>query len=332
MADMPFVFVSYARADRERVSQVVDELKKLGIETWIDSQQLVAGESWQRSISDALRRATALLVFISPESMSSSWINMELEQALASGVRVLPVLLRETPTNAMPLRLQALHWFDALHAPPIEIAQEIAQSLFGTLSQNTTDVLQEEQREDLAKALAAQSKGTDTTQQQGAPKSAFVVHGHDDELLREVVGFIEGLKIKAIVMKDVGGAAKSLIDKFFEIGGAARFAIVLLSADDKGASRIQYEEPDVGERALKYRSRQNVILELGYFYGLLGWENVFVLEKAPPRKYPDFERPSDLNGVVFDRFDVAGKWKTTIAQRLTDHGFRLDQTTAPASH
>lgn len=45
----------------------------------------------------------------------------------------------------------------------------------------------------------------------------------------------------------------------------------LLCADDYGASRKQYEAPKVGDRALQFRTRQNVILELGFFYGKLGW-------------------------------------------------------------
>jgi predicted nucleotide-binding protein len=148
-----------------------------------------------------------------------------------------------------------------------------------------------------------------------------LVHGHDEALLQEVLEFVEGLGIKGVVLKDAGGAARSLLDKFFEVGSAARFAIVLISADDMGASRRQFDEPDFGPKALKYRSRQNAILELGYFYGRLGWDKVFVLEKAPPKRFPDFERPSDLNGVVFDRYDTAGRWKMTVARRLEDGGF-----------
>jgi hypothetical protein len=57
MADTPFVFVSYARRDSEVVGQIVDELKKLGIRTWVDSAELVAGTSWVRAISNALQEA-----------------------------------------------------------------------------------------------------------------------------------------------------------------------------------------------------------------------------------------------------------------------------------
>ncbi len=114
-----------------------------------------------------------------------------------------------------------------------------------------------------------------------------------------------------------------MIEKFFEVGKAADFAIVLLSGDDMGASRLQYETTNVGERALQYRSRQNVTLELGFFYGKLGWESVFVLEREPPKVFPNFERPSDLNGVLWDRYDKQGKWRTELHSRLVKRGFQI---------
>lgn len=85
--------------------------------------------------------------------------------------------------------------------------------------------------------------------------------------------------------------------------------------------RTQYEAEGVGERALQFRARQNVVLELGFFYGYLGWERVFVLLKRPDKIYPNFERPSDLDGVVFDDVDESGKWKDYLAAKLKDAGF-----------
>ena len=106
------------------------------------------------------------------------------------------------------------------------------------------------------------------------------------------------------------------------VAGKARFAIVLLSADDYGASRRQYDQPGVGDRSLQFRARQNVILELGFFYGKLGMEQVFVVAKGPDFVFPNFERPSDLDGVVFDSLEDDA-WQTTLKGRLRDAGFVL---------
>jgi predicted nucleotide-binding protein len=59
-----------------------------------------------------------------------------------------------------------------------------------------------------------------------------------------------------------------------------------------------------------------VILETGFFFGKLGWDNVFVLMKPPARKVPRFERPSDLDGVIFETFDESADWKTFLLDQL----------------
>ena len=95
------------------------------------------------------------------------------------------------------------------------------------------------------------------------------------------------------------------------------------NVDDMGASRIQYEADGVGNRALQFRARQNVILELGFFYGYLGWEQVFVLYKKPDKVFPNFERPSDLDGVLFEQVDETGKWMEYLRDQLLEAGFEL---------
>ena len=326
MNDAPYVFVSYARADTEAVRQIIEELKLRGVRTWVDSDHLTPGEAWEPSIRDALSKAAAILVFISPTSMASQWIAAELEHAVRPGVRVLPILLSETPVGEMPVRVRSIQWLDAtkfpIHDRAALTALEISRVLAGWFSEPSPGSLDEVELKELSNAFTAQSKNTIPCDDK-APDSVFVVHGQDEKFLKEVVTFIDSLGIKAVVLKEVGGASRSLIDKFFQIGGAARFAIVLLSGDDLGTSKLQFDEPGAGVNALKYRARQNVILELGYFYGLLGWDNVFVLEKMPARRFPDFERPSDLGGVVFDRYDVGGNWKIAIAHQLEAHGFAL---------
>jgi hypothetical protein len=53
-----------------------------------------------------------------------------------------------------------------------------------------------------------------------------------------------------------------------------------------------------------------------------------VLMKKPGEVFPNFERPSDLEGAVFDPIDERGRWKTILAEKLRDAGFHLRQTTA----
>ena len=157
----------------------------------------------------------------------------------------------------------------------------------------------------------------------------FVVHGHDDALLAEVEDYLDELGVQSVVLQRIGGPSQSLFQKFMQWGKETRFALVLLTADDLGASRRQYESEGVAERSLQFRARQNVVLELGFFYGHLGWENVFVLLKEPTRVFPNFERPSDLEGVVFDRIDGSGRWQSYLRDTLSQRGFAIARHPTP---
>jgi predicted nucleotide-binding protein len=337
---MSSVFISYARDDFEPVRRIVEELNALGVDTWMDVENLSPGELWLNAIHLAIRRAEAFLFFISPQSVRRQWILDEFVAASDGGVKIIPVLLYPTDVSELPSRLAEIQWIDITAYPPEsaakEAASEIARVVLRLRSTTSPAVLPEaalsdRQRENLAAALTAQARDQPeqpTKQDKKSPNSIFIVHGHDEEFLREVEAFLGQAGIKPIIMKDVGGASASLIQKFFEVGRAADFAIVLLSGDDMGASRIQYEMPKVGVHALKYRTRQNVTLELGFFYGLLGWENVFVLEKGPPQAYPDFERPSDLNGVLWDHYDKNGRWRKELYRRLAERGFKFATASA----
>lgn len=108
---------------------------------------------------------------------------------------------------------------------------------------------------------------------------------------------------------------------------ARQLQSLLLELDSASERREKLAALLEGEsdRALQFRTRQNVILELGFFYGLLGWENVFVLFRLPGKVYPNFERPSDIDGAVFDSMDASGLWRGSLAQKLHEAGFRLTE-------
>lgn len=70
---------------------------------------------------------------------------------------------------------------------------------------------------------------------------------------------------------------------------------------------------------MHYRSRQNVILEMGLFAGFLGKDKVIVLYE----KHDEFEFPSDINGIAYIEYDSVGKWKVNLKGELKKIGFSL---------
>ena len=103
-----------------------------------------------------------------------------------------------------------------------------------------------------------------------------------------------------MILHEQPNQGRTIIEKF-EAHADVDFAIVLLTPDDVGGSK---------EGQLQPRARQNVILELGYFIGKLGRNNVCAV------KLGDLEIPSDIIGVIWTPFDPHGAWKTALAKEL----------------
>jgi CheY-like chemotaxis protein len=122
---------------------------------------------------------------------------------------------------------------------------------------------------------------------------AFIVHGHDEPALAELKDYLQNtLKWpEPVVLREQPNCGKTMIEKFEEQAGLVDWVFVLISPDDK------IFDPHTDDE--KRRARQNVIFELGFFYGLLGrYEGrVIVLKKG------QVELPSDIHGVVWINID-----------------------------
>lgn len=140
--------------------------------------------------------------------------------------------------------------------------------------------------------------------------SVFVVHGHDHLVLQQAARLLEQLGLTPIVLFEETSRGRTIIEKL-EQHSACSAALVLLTPDDVGAHAG-------GAETLLPRARQNVVLELGYFLGVLGRERVVVLYSE------GVELPSDYTGVEYIRFDTEGAWKLRVARELAAAGLALD--------
>lgn len=139
----------------------------------------------------------------------------------------------------------------------------------------------------------------------------FIVHGHDDEAKVTVARFVENLGIEATILHERANRGQTIPEKFEEHAGEAGFAIILLTPDDVGASQDEANN-------LKPRARQNVVLELGYFWGRLGRERVCVLYKE------GVELPSDIHGILYVPMDSSNGWQLQLAKEMKQAGLPVD--------
>lgn len=146
----------------------------------------------------------------------------------------------------------------------------------------------------------------------------FLVHGHAHERLNEVARFIEKIsEHKVVILHEQADRGQTLIEKFESNAARAAHAVVLLTADDIGRAISGADTEDCP------RGRQNVVLELGFFYGKLGRSHVTVL------KDPRVEEPSDIHGIVYIPFDPNGVWKAKLGRELHASGISVDMNKAP---
>jgi predicted nucleotide-binding protein len=332
MSTESFLFVSYARDDADRVRPLLDAVqreltaRRLPVRLWVDTEELKPGQMWDVEIARALESSVGLLFFVSERSSRSQWVQRELAVVGARDKLVIPILLDDSAQLPFGLATrQYLRYVGDLQPDETKLAAArvgdgVEHFLRRTPEPRPAVTLDEAPAiaADLAQDVRASVAGAAG---EGAENSVFVVHGHDEPALNDLETYLASIGITPIVLARQSESAQSLFQKFLTIAGRARFAIVLLSADDLAASRLQFDQPGVGERALQFRARQNVILELGFFYGHLGFESVFVVAARLP-VFPNFERPSDLDGVVFETMVDPG-WREKLAGKLRQGGFAL---------
>jgi len=312
------VFLSYSRRDREVVDWFYNDLTARDLSVFMDVASIMPGEDWSSRLAAIIGEASAIVVFVSRAALESQIIQFELQQAAAKSVAILPVFLERIAGDMIPAPLRERH-FLVLDEQSLESLKRMSAAIVETLERIWAETqgapaLAPAASEQAAESLAAELRSE--SQPAAASNSVFVVHGHDTQCLQEVEKFLESIGVKAVVLTRMSGDDQSLFQRFFRFGSEANFAIVIITGDDFGASLIQYEAEGVKDRALQFRARQNVVLELGFFYGRLGWENVFVLSKAPNKVYPNFERPSDLDGVVFHSMSPGAEWQERLRERL----------------
>ena len=123
-------------------------------------------------------------------------------------------------------------------------------------------------------------------------RRAFLVHGHDHGARDAVARVLTNAGLEPVILSEEPNAGRTIIEKF-EAHVDVAFAVVLMTPDDRGATDSEITAvPSTSTSAdlaavLQPRARQNVILELGYFIGILGRSRVAALVAG------EVERPSD---------------------------------------
>lgn len=137
-------------------------------------------------------------------------------------------------------------------------------------------------------------------------KEIFIVHGHSETAKSQLKNLLSALGLQPVILSEQTHRGRTIIEELEHWSTTCSFAFVLMTPDDIGG-----EEQTTSLR----RARQNVILELGWFMGRLGRENVILISPG------GLELPSDVLGVLYlqyknDVHEVAAE----ISKQLRDVG------------
>jgi hypothetical protein len=132
----PFVFLSYASPDRDRVFPVYDFLSANGVSVWMDVKRILPGQHWDSEIRSALEAAAAVVVFISRNSVDrAGYAQSELRMVVEKlnerpdhHIYAVPAVL--DPGVSIPDALKPLHYVTlAGHGDQALLLQAIHKAL-----------------------------------------------------------------------------------------------------------------------------------------------------------------------------------------------------------
>jgi predicted nucleotide-binding protein len=184
---------------------------------------------------------------------------------------------------------------------------KIDEQLFDDLRTNI-------KRADIRKSISmvaeksAKSKGTEPLktkiEENNESKNIFIVHGRDHSPVRDLENFLFKLGLKPIVLSEQASGGRTIVEQLEKYSNVG-YAFVILTPDDMACPKSELEKSPSNDQLknektfvkLNPRSRQNTILEFGYFMGSLGRNKVCCLYKS------EIELPTDMLGIIYVKFD-----------------------------
>ena len=169
--------------------------------------------------------------------------------------------------------------------------------------------------EEVQAALAAPAVAVLPAAHASPKKKVFVVYGHDQVARDQLEAMLRRWGLEPLILDQLPTEGQTVIEKLESAIEEVDFGVVLATPDDEG-----YRSGHLDEKA--YRTRQNVVLEMGMLLAKLGRENVAILLK----KQEKMERPSDITGLIYIPFsdNIAKEAGVSLAKAMDARGYKID--------
>jgi TIR domain len=141
------VFLCHASADKPKVRELYQWLRRAGFQPWLDEEDLLPGQRWPEEIPKAVRATDVVLVCLSRNSVTKEgYVQKEIKFALdladekpEGTIFLIPIKLEEC---SIPERLSSWHYLDLTRTDCYEKLQRALHLRAESLSLSTELVLE----------------------------------------------------------------------------------------------------------------------------------------------------------------------------------------------
>ncbi len=91
------LYIAYTREDALLAVQLVEDLADLGVQVWLDLNQIGPGVDWEAAQRAAIEACEGLIVVLSPEALQRQHMRREVNQALTHDKPIYLAAARPSP-------------------------------------------------------------------------------------------------------------------------------------------------------------------------------------------------------------------------------------------
>lgn len=131
------VFLSHSSLDALAAAKLSEGLKSRGIEPWLADREVPVGANYAFEIYRAIADTDCVLILLTPHSLKSEHVKREVNLALSTGRRILPVALTNEPHQMINLDGEWAYWLGVVQihqAASIDAAIEVVASALNSSS------------------------------------------------------------------------------------------------------------------------------------------------------------------------------------------------------
>src|SRR5438128_1609582 len=107
---MPDVFISYSRKDTQFVSTLTEGLRARGKDVWVDIEGIRDAEVFPDALRNAIEGSDGFVFVISQASVQSAFCAREVDDAVETGKRIIPLDLSHAAEDDIPEPIRVRNW------------------------------------------------------------------------------------------------------------------------------------------------------------------------------------------------------------------------------